>query len=97
MSCFSKHQSLENEWNLEDIMKGVSPAGVAISISPIPSLPSFMVAFPVGERLYTVQISVLENGVINLEVDDHLKDRACELIDNAGLAVGIEFLRKELQ
>ena len=96
MACFSKEQSLENEWSVEDVMKGVSHTGVSISISPIPSLPSFMVAFPVGERLHTVQISVLENGIINLEVDDNLKHRACELIDKAGISVGIEFLRKEL-
>jgi hypothetical protein len=42
-------------------------------------------------------MSVLENGEIDVDVDEHLKERACGLIEHAGIGVGIEFLRKELE
>ena len=41
--------------------------------------------------------AVLENGEIDIDVDDHLKERACGLIEYVGIGVGIEFLRKELR
>ena len=78
-------------------MNGVTLSSTPISISPIPSPPSFIVVFPAGGKQHTVQISVLENGDIDMDVDENLKERVCGLIENAGIGVGLEFLRKELQ
>ena len=83
--------------SLDDLLNGVSPPAVSISISPIPSPPSFIVVFPAGGKQHTVRISIMENGEIDLDVDDRLKQPASGLIENAGIGVGIEFLRKELQ
>lgn len=96
-SCFSNGKGVDNEWTLDDLLNGVSASTPSISISPIPSPPSLIVVFPAGGKQHTVRISVLENGEIDLDVDDNLKERASVLIDNAGIGVGIEFLRKELQ
>lgn len=78
-------------------MNNVASSSAPISISPIPSPPSFIVVFPAGGKQHTVQISVLENGDIDMEIEESLKERVCGLIENAGIGVGIEFLRKELQ
>lgn len=82
--------------DLENLLGGVFPAIPSISISPIASPPSFVVVFPAAGNLHSVQISVLENGEIDVDVTERLKERASLLIENAGIGVGIEFLRKEL-
>jgi hypothetical protein len=51
--------------------------------------------FPVDGGHHGVRLSVLENGEIDLDVDGRLKERAVALIENVGIGVGIEFLKKE--
>jgi hypothetical protein len=98
-SCFpttSSDKEAAVDWKLEDLLNGNSPSLPSASISPVASPPSFIVIFPVGGKEHSVTISVLENGEIDLDVDEHFKERACVLIENAGIGVGIEFLMKEL-
>jgi hypothetical protein len=44
-----------------------------------------------------LQISVLENGELNVDTEEELKDRVTGLIEGAGIGVAIELLRKQLQ
>ena len=81
---------------LDDLLNGTSPAVRSISVSPVASPPSLVVVFPIGERQQELRIFVLENGEIDIDVEERLKGRACGLIENLGIGVGIEFLRKEL-
>jgi hypothetical protein len=100
-SCFlqlspSPVVAASDDLDLENLLNGIPPAIPSISISPITSPPSFVVVFPVVGNLHRVRISVLENGEIDLDIEERLKGRASVLIENAGIGVGIEFLRKEL-
>ena len=78
-------------------MNGISSPVIPISISPISLPPGFIVVFPVNGKQNTIHISVLENGDVDVDVDDHVINRAGGLIENVGIGVGVEFLRKELQ
>ena len=52
--------------------------------------------FPADGEHHGVRLSVLENGEIDLDVDERIKERASVLFENVGVGVGIEFLKKEL-
>jgi len=84
------------EPTLEDLLNGTGPAP-SISVSPIPSSTSILAVFPIGQAQRTLRIDVLENGEIGLDLEDGLRERAALLIEHAGIGVGIEFLRKELE
>jgi hypothetical protein len=87
---------LNADIKLEDLLTEVSSFSTGISITPIASPPSFIIVFPVNGERRGVQISVLENGELDADVEEHLKRQLCGLIDIAGIGVGIEFLKKEL-
>jgi len=95
--CFpqSTKDIKDNDLNLEDILDGAWDPVPAISISPVASPPSFIIMFPVDGGHHGVRLSVLENGEIDVDVDEQLKERASALIENVGIGVGIEFLKKE--
>ena len=96
-SCFPQTSAdgKGKDLNLEDILDGAWDSVPAISISPVSSPPSFIIMFPVDGGHHGVRLSVLENGEIDLDVDERLKERAAALIENVGIGVGIEFLKKE--
>jgi len=96
-ACFPQNSKdkKSKDLNLEDILNGAWDSVPAISISPVASPPSFIVMFPVDGGHHGVRLSVLENGEIDLDVDERLKERASALIENVGIGVGIEFLKKE--
>ena len=97
-SCFPKDDlSTSNleEVKLEDLLNQTQSSS-PISITPVGTPPSFVVVFSIGQEKHDLRISVLENGEIDVNVNGHLKERVCGLIENAGIGVGVEFLRKEL-
>jgi len=81
---------------LEELLNGTASSTPSISISPIASPPSLLVIFPLNGERRNLLVSVLENGEIDVDTEEHLKERTRKLIEKAGLGVGIEFLRKEL-
>lgn len=96
-ACFPQNskENKSKDLNLEDILNGAWDSVPAISISPVASPPSFIIMFPVDGGHHGVRLSVLENGELDLDVDARLKERASALIENVGIGVGIEFLKKE--
>ena len=98
--CFPQQKSLDEveqaELSLEALLDGTCPPIPSISISPIGTPPSFIVMFPVHKKQHQVRISVVENGDIDVDVAEHLKERTSGLIEGAGIGVGMEFLRNEL-
>ena len=96
-SCFPQNSASKGkDLDLNDILNGAWDSAPAISISPVPSPPSLIIMFPVDGGHHGVRLSVLENGEINLDVDERLKERASALIENVSIGVGIEFLKKEV-
>ena len=81
---------------LEDLLNGTVPSALPVTISPISVPPSLLIVFPVETKLQNLQISVLENGELQVDVEERLKGALAGLIEGAGIGVGIEFLRKEL-
>jgi hypothetical protein len=61
-------------------------------VSPL----SLFVAFYIGSTRHSLQISVLENGELDVDIDEELKNRVTGLIEGAGIGVAIELLRKHL-
>jgi hypothetical protein len=62
-------------------------------VSPL----SLQVAFYIGSTSHSLLISVLENGELNVDTEEEMKDRVIGLIEGAGIGVAIEILRKQLQ
>jgi hypothetical protein len=81
---------------LEDLLNGTGPSTLPVTISPIAVPPSLLIVFPMETKLQNMQISVLENGELQVDVEERLKERLTGLIEGAGIGVGIEFLKKEL-
>lgn len=81
---------------MEELLNGTASSTSSISISPIASPPSLLVIFPLNGERRNLLVSVLENGEIDVDTEEHLKERTRKLIEKAGLGVGIEFLRKAL-
>lgn len=81
---------------LEDLLNGTGPATLPVTISPIAVPPSLLIVFPMETKSQNMQISVLENGELQVDVEEKLKERLRGLIEGAGIGVGIEFLKKEL-
>ena len=98
MTCFPKDcQTPETqEMKLEDLLNGTGPSTLPVTISPIAVPPSLLIVFPMETKLQNMQISVLENGELQVDVEERLKERLTGLIEGAGIGVGIEFLKKEL-
>ena len=81
---------------LEDLLNGTGPSTLPVTISPIAVPPSLLIVFPMETKSQNMQISVLENGELQVDVEERLKERLTGLIEGAGIGVGIEFLKKEL-
>lgn len=82
------------EPKLEDLLNQV-PISPRISITPIASPPSLIVVLQIGSMKRELRVSVLGNGEIDVNVEEHLRERVCSLVENAGIGVGIELLKKE--
>ena len=95
-SCFAKSTQVNDAQDeglkLEDLLNGPISAALPVTITPTAS-PSLLVAFPAGKTRETLEISVLENGELDFNVDEHLKPRLNGLLEGAGLGVCIELLR----
>ena len=81
---------------LEDLLNGTGSSTLPVTISPIAVPPSLLIVFPMETKSQNLQISVLENGELQVDVEERLRERMTGLIEGAGIGVGIEFLKKEL-
>ena len=64
-------------------------------ITPIFSPPSMLCSFPLGSERTTLRVSILDNGDLDFDVDEGLKERMAVLLEAVGLGVCIELARKE--
>jgi hypothetical protein len=98
-SCFpqeSKDSSLKQEIRLDDLLNGSTSSALAVTVSPTLSPLALLVVFFVGSTRHSLQITILENGELDVDFDEVLKERVSGLIEGAGIGVGIELLRKEV-
>jgi hypothetical protein len=65
-------------------------------VYPTASPLSLLFAFYIGSTRHSLQISVLENGKLDVDTAEELKDRVSGLIEGAGIGVAIELLGKQL-
>ena len=81
---------------MEDLLNGWTPTALLITVSPMSTPLSLLIVFSVGAARHSLQISVRENGGLDVDVEETLKERVTGLIEGAGVGVSIELLRKEL-
>jgi hypothetical protein len=98
-SCFpleSKDSSVNQDIRLDDLLNGSTSSALAVTVSTTLSPLALLVVFFVGSKRHSLKINILENGELDVDVDEVSKERVSGLIEGAGIGVGIELLRKEL-